>query len=97
TELRASRLAAMNRLAAKFSDLVWEQAFPVIEPFLSSWSDAKASALFAKFVKNDTWQTPTLELYHVWTLAPFDDVAFWSANALDFMPLDWRESWQPIT
>jgi hypothetical protein len=55
-ELRATRLATMSRLSATFSDLVWEQAFPTIEPFLSTWNDDKASALFAKFVKNGTWQ-----------------------------------------
>jgi hypothetical protein len=92
-ELRSARLAAMSQLSGKFSDLVWEQAFPVIEPFLSSWSDEKASALFAKFVKNNTWQIPTLELYRVWTIAPFDDPAFWDNRDLAFMPTDWRSSW----
>ncbi len=93
TALRAARLAAMSRLSAKFSDLVWEQAFPTIEPFLSTWSDEKASALFAKFVKNGTWQTPTLELYRVWTIAPFEDPAFWDNHDLVLMPADWRDSW----
>ena len=92
-ELRDARLATMSRLSAKFSDLVWEQAFPTIEPFLSSWNDDKASALFATFVKNGTWQTPTLELYRAWTIAPFDDPAFWDNGDLAFMPADWRESW----
>lgn len=92
-ELRAARLAAISRLSAKFSDLVWEQAFPTIEPFLSSWNSEKASALFATFVKNDTWHTPTLELYRVWTIAPFDDPAFSDNPDLIFMPADWRESW----
>ena len=86
TELRAARLAALSRLSTKFSDLVWEQAFPTIEPLLSTWSDEKASALFAKFVKNGTWQTPTLELYRLWTIAPFDDPALWDNQDLVFMP-----------
>ena len=93
TELRTVRLANMRRLSAKFADLVWEQAFPPIEPFLSTWSDDKAAALFAKFVANGTWQTPTLELYRVWTVAPFDDPAFWDNRDLNLMPEDWRQSW----
>ena len=92
-ELRAKRLAAMSRLP-DFVDLVWEQAFPPIGPFLSTWSDAKADALFAKFVKNRTWQTPTLELYRVWTMALFDDPSYWSNPDLALMPADWRDSWR---
>lgn len=91
-ELRARRLAAMSRLP-DFVDLVWEQAFPPIEPFLSTWNDAKADALFSKFVQNGTWQTPTLELYRVWTMAPFDDASYWSNPELSLMPADWRDSW----
>jgi hypothetical protein len=93
TELRATRLASIGRFS-KFADLVWEQAFPTIEPLLSTWDDGKASALFATFVRNATWQTPTLELYRVWTIAPFDDPAFWDNRDLAFMPIDWRESWR---
>jgi hypothetical protein len=92
-ELRARRLAALNQFS-NFVDVIWDQAFPPVEPLLSTWSDAKADALFAKFVKNGTWQTPTLELYRVWTMAPFDDPAYWSNPDLSLVPGDWRESWR---
>ncbi len=94
TELRAARLAALSGRTT-FVDQVLIQAFPPIEPFLSDWSDAKASALFKKFVANHTWQTPTLELYRVWGAALGDDPLFWKNPNLAFMPKDWRDSWRP--
>lgn len=92
TELRTERLANMTRFS-KFADLVWEQAFPTIEPLVSSWDYRKAAELFEKFKQNGTWHTPTLELYRVWTNAPFDDPVFWDDPDLALMPADWRASW----
>jgi hypothetical protein len=93
SELRIARVAEMGRLSGKAADLVWEQTFPVIEPLLSTWDDDKAAALFKKFAENGTWQTPTLELYRAWSVAPFDDQAFWGNRDLDLVPVDWRLSW----
>ncbi len=94
SELRAARLAALSG-RTEFVDQVLVLAFPTIEPFLSDWSDAKASALFKKFGVNHTWQTPTLELFRVWGAALGDDPEFWKNPDLAFVPKDWRDSWRP--
>ncbi len=94
TELRSARLASLSGRTT-FVDQVLVMAFPAIEPFLSDWSDAKASALFKKFVANHTWQTPTFELFRVWGAALGDDPSFWNDPNLAFVPKDWRESWRP--
>ncbi len=94
TELRAAGLAALSGRTT-FVDQVLIQAFPPIEPFLSTWSDEKASALFSKLVANHTWQTPTLELYRVWGAAQGDDPSFWNDPNLAFMPKAWTDSWRP--
>jgi len=93
TELRAQRLSTVSRYP-EFVDQVWELAFPPITPYLRTWSDAKASALFATLKRNGTWQVPTLELYRKWTLALWNDSTFWSNPSLQLVPVDWRDSWR---
>ena len=90
-ELRATRVRTLNRLRDPELMLMW--TWPPIEPFLSRWSDDKAAALFATLVKNGSWQTPTLEDFHVWWVSTADDQAYWNDPNLRFIPKDWLDGW----
>lgn len=93
-ELRAARLAALSR-PLSVADRELELAFPEVEPLLSTWNDGKASALFRKFVENQTWQTPTLVNFAVRGSALSGAASFWNDPSLAFMPKDWVDSWRP--
>jgi imidazolonepropionase-like amidohydrolase len=60
---------------------------------LDSYSDAKARALFNRFVKNGTWQTPTLTVLRA--LASLDDEKFTQDSRVRYMPLYIRSGWKP--
>jgi Amidohydrolase family len=61
-ELRAQRILLMNDPAISPVDRALELGFPNPQDLFQSYDDAKAAALFKTFVKNGTWQTPTLAL-----------------------------------
>jgi hypothetical protein len=61
-ELRGQRISAMNDPAISAVERALQLGFPDPQGLFDSYDDAKASALFKTFVKNDTWQTPTLAL-----------------------------------
>lgn len=93
-ELRAQRVAALEKQLST-AERELELAFPATEPLSASWNDEKASALFAKFVANRTWQTPTLVNFAVRGPALDGDASFWSDSNLAPMPKDWVDSWRP--
>jgi hypothetical protein len=61
-ELRRQRISTMNDPAISGLDRMLQLGFPDPEGLFDSYDDSKAAALFKTFVKNDTWQTPTLAL-----------------------------------
>jgi hypothetical protein len=61
-ELRRRRISTMNDPAISSLDRVLQLGFPDPQGLFDGYDDAKAAALFKTFVKNDTWQTPTLAL-----------------------------------
>jgi hypothetical protein len=61
-ELRAQRISAMNDLAISPVERALQLGFPDPQGLFDTYDDAKAAALFKTFVKNETWQTPTLAL-----------------------------------
>jgi hypothetical protein len=61
-ELRAQRIFSMNDPAISAVDRALELGFPNPQGLFESYDDSKAAALFRTFVKNGTWQTPTLAL-----------------------------------
>jgi imidazolonepropionase-like amidohydrolase len=63
------------------------------ERALESYDDAKAQPLFARFVKNGTWQCPTLTIERM--NAFLDDPQFRSDDRLKYMPKSEREDWDP--
>ncbi len=61
-ELRSQRIFTMNDPAISGLDRMLQLGFPDPQGLFDSYDDAKAAALFKTFVKNATWQTPTLAL-----------------------------------
>jgi imidazolonepropionase-like amidohydrolase len=84
-ELRAARATAF----AKSDNAAFAR---ILADTLDSYDAAKAAALFARFVKNGTWQAPTL----VWTYVEtnLDKVSADDAR-LKYLPRTVREEWQP--
>jgi imidazolonepropionase-like amidohydrolase len=63
------------------------------ERMLATFDSAKATALFARFVRNGTWQCPTLTLLRAY--ASLDDSGFVSDPRLKYMPRSAKSMWQP--
>jgi len=63
------------------------------EKLLATYDASKATALFSRFVKNGTWQSPTLTVLRA--MASLDDAKFTSDPRLKFMPRSLRDSWNP--
>ncbi len=59
---------------------------------LESYDDEKASALFALFARNSTWQCPTLTVLRSYRY--LDDKNFTNDARLKYMPKERRESWE---
>jgi imidazolonepropionase-like amidohydrolase len=64
-----------------------------IETMLATYDEKKAEALFAKFVKNNTWQTPTIVSWQ--TNASFEENFAKYADRMKYLPRDIREHWNP--
>lgn len=62
---------------------------------LKSYDDVKAQPLFARFVKNGTWQCPTLTVLRV--DAFFNDSQFTNDDRLKYIPKSSRSRWDPNT
>jgi len=62
---------------------------------LETYDDAKAQSLFARFVKNGTWQCPTLTVLRM--NAFLDDPQFRSDDRLKYIPKILRADWEPGT
>jgi imidazolonepropionase-like amidohydrolase len=60
---------------------------------LDTYSDAKAGALFARFIKNGTWQDPTLTVLRA--LGSLDDEQFTSDSRVKYMPAYVKSGWNP--
>jgi imidazolonepropionase-like amidohydrolase len=64
-----------------------------IETMLATYDEKKAQALFAKFVKNNTWITPTAVVWQ--NNASFEDDYAKYAERLKYLPRYIREYWDP--
>ena len=58
-----------------------------------TYSEKKASELFARFVKNSTWVCPTLIVWHGLSFRDEEDLA--NDPRLKYMPLSTKDSWNP--
>jgi imidazolonepropionase-like amidohydrolase len=64
-----------------------------IETMLATFDGKKADALFAKFVKNNTWITPTVIVWQ--NNASFEDDSARYADRMKYLPRYIREYWDP--
>jgi len=64
-----------------------------IETMLATFDAKKAEALFAKFVKNNTWITPTVIVWQ--NNASFEDDSARYADRMKYLPRYIREYWDP--
>ncbi len=69
-ELRAERIAVMTSQQISGEERLRLLAFPKPQGLFDTYSEERAAALFAKFVKNETWQTPTLVLLDAFVRHP---------------------------
>jgi imidazolonepropionase-like amidohydrolase len=60
---------------------------------LETYSEAKATALFAEFKKNGTWQCPTLTVMH--NVRFIDDPALANDSRMKYMPRMFKAVWNP--
>ena len=60
---------------------------------LDTYSEQKANALFARFVRNGTWQVPTLETK--WAQTFIDDLNRSADDRLKYIPASERQWWTP--
>ncbi|MBI4456643.1 MAG: amidohydrolase family protein [Acidobacteria bacterium] len=73
--------------------LVEEKEQPDGKAVLDSYSEEKASALFASFAKNGTWQVPTLVNTWIRIGAYTDDRSI--MDALKYIPGGYKSQWNP--
>jgi imidazolonepropionase-like amidohydrolase len=70
-----------------------ELAFPDPAGLFDTYSEEKAAALFKTFVKNGTWQTPTLALLDGFARAR--DADFVEDPRRKYLPKAWTQQWDP--
>jgi imidazolonepropionase-like amidohydrolase len=89
--LRAERIRVMNSTEITAEARLRILGFPKLEGLVDTYDDRKAAALFQTFVRNGTWQTPTLAL--LWGFAHGDE--FVAHPLIDKMPEGWRATAHP--
>jgi imidazolonepropionase-like amidohydrolase len=87
-ELRREAVAA---LAKADNQAVWELLGRIGARAADSFSDKKARALYARFVRNGTWQVPTLTVLR--SLVSLDDPKFTADPRVKYMPPSLRSYW----
>jgi imidazolonepropionase-like amidohydrolase len=91
--LRAARVAAMTSDKISGEARMRMLAFPDPAGLFDTYSTEKAAALFAKFVQNGTWQTPTLAVLA--GFARVRDDEFLRDPRRRLLPKQWIDSWDP--
>jgi len=69
-DLRRDRIAIMNDPEISGYDRMLQLGFPNPEGLFDTYDESKAAALFKAFVKNGTWQAPTLAVLHGFLVNP---------------------------
>jgi imidazolonepropionase-like amidohydrolase len=87
-ELRREAVAA---LAKADNQAAWELLGRIGARAADSFSDKKARALYARFVRNGTWQVPTLTVLR--SLVSLDDPKFTADPRVKYMPPSLRSYW----
>lgn len=86
-ELRKQTLQAMSKRD-------WQGVFAADKQAVATYDGKKSSDLFLSFVKNSTWQVPTL----IWTKTQANLDAAWESDPrLKYVPASVRAEWNPKT
>jgi hypothetical protein len=91
--LRAARIATMTSDKITGEARLRALAWPDMEGLFDTYSEEKANLLFAKFVQNGTWQTPTLVVLSGFARAREEQ--FTHDPRRRFLPKQWTDSWDP--
>lgn len=91
--LRAARVATMTSDKISGEARLRALAFPDPAGLFDTYSPEKAAALFAKFVANGTWHTPTLVVLAGFAHARDDEFAHDPRRR--FLPKQWTDAWDP--
>ncbi len=92
-ELRAERVGTMLSQQISGEDRMRTLAFPSPEGLFDTYNQQKATDLFRTFVKNGTWQTPTLALLSGFARARDED--FVNDPRRRYLLPAWKEAWDP--
>jgi hypothetical protein len=92
-QLRAARIATMTSDKITGEARLRALAWPELNGLIDTYSEEKAHQLFAKLVKNGTWQTPTLVVLSGFVRAREDE--FTHDPRRRFLPKQWTDSWDP--
>lgn len=87
-ELRREAVAALAKMD---NSAAWELLGRIGARAADSFSDKKARALYARFVRNGTWQVPTLTVLR--SLVSLDDPSFVADPRVKYMPPSFRSYW----
>lgn len=89
--LRAERIRVMNSTELSGEARLRILGFPDSQGLFDTYSKEKAATLFAAFVRNGVWQTPTLALLHGFAYG--DELV--KDPRLQYMPEAWRKTAHP--
>jgi hypothetical protein len=92
-ELRAARVSMMLDRSISGEQRLRDLAFPDSAELDRSYSEEKATLLFRTFVKNGTWQTPTLALLE--GFAKMRDEDFLHDPRRKYLLKAWADAWDP--
>jgi imidazolonepropionase-like amidohydrolase len=85
------RREAVTALAKADNTAAWDLLARIDARAADCFSDKKARALYARFVRNGTWQVPTLSVLH--SLSSLDDPKFTADPRVKFMSSSFRSYW----
>jgi hypothetical protein len=92
-ELRAERIATMLSQKISGEERMRLLAFPSPEGLFDTYNQQRSEELFHTFVRNGTWQTPTLALLAGFARARDED--FISDPRRRYLLPAWNEGWDP--
>lgn len=93
TQLRAERVATMYDPQLTPSQRLRLLAWPMLAGLVDTYDEKKAATLFQAFVKNGTWQTPTLAVLDGFVHEL--DEEFVNDPRRRFLPKTWTDNWDP--
>jgi len=91
--LRAERVATMNDPKISGAERLRLLAWPLLAGLVDTYDEKKAAALFQAFVKNGTWQTPTLAILDGF-VHELDDESV-NDPRRRYLPKVWTDNWDP--